>query len=451
MKFGVSREEKVQKAIERMVNNDYNNVDAKTIKKENNAIKVCVSVLSFFLAITIAVFSVINHYLSKINYGDIEAVAEADADLERQLDAEEEIDFDIVDYNEIGNSDETTTTQTTKSTSNASKKATSSKNNNSNNRKPTTTRKYNSTKSTNLTGTQLKVIEKKEDLSNSSIGKEIQKQANQDIAENISDDVLWYSEDVYNILIAGYDAGATDGATADTPKFYRSDAMIIASINKVKKSIRLISLSRATYAAIPGHGNKRLNTAHAYGGASLLVETIEMNYKVRIDRYVTANFEGFKSIIDTLGGITLDLTKEEADFAFDDDTLPAGKYTMNGKQTLRYVRLRKTDSDRVRTGRQRKVLTEIMSKAKKMNTSQQLSFMDAVLPYITTNFSKSELVSRLSEFNVYASWPISQYIVPKKASQYEMRDGLEVIIVDWPETTKYIHSIMYDGVKAKTV
>lgn len=249
-------------------------------KKENNAIKVCVSVLSFFLAITIAVFSVINHYLSKINYGDIEAVAEADADLERQLDAEEDIDFDIVDYSEIG-SDETTTTQANKSTNKNSKKGTSSKSNNSNNRN-TTTRRYNSTQSTTISGTQLKVIEKKEDLSNSSIGKEIQKQANQDIAENISDDVLWYSEDVYNILIAGYDAGATDGATADTPKFYRSDAMIIASINKVKKSIRLISLSRATYAAIPGHGNKRLNTAHAYGGASLLVETIEMNYKVRI-------------------------------------------------------------------------------------------------------------------------------------------------------------------------
>ncbi|MGN1478147.1 MAG: LCP family protein [Acutalibacteraceae bacterium] len=449
MKFGVSREEKVQKAIERMVNNNYDNVDAKTIKKENNAIKVCVSVLSFFLAITIAVFSVINHYLSKINYGDIEAVAEADAELERQLDSEEEIDFDIVDYSEIG-SVETTTTQANKSIKNTSKKGTSSKSNSSNNRN-TTTRRYNSTQSTNLTGTQLKIIEKKEDLSNSSIGKEIQKQANEDIAENISDDVLWYSEDVYNILIAGYDAGATDGATENTPKFYRSDAMIIASINKVKKSIRLISLSRATYAAIPGHGNKRLNTAHAYGGASLLVETIEMNYKVRIDRYVTANFEGFKSIIDTLGGITLELTKEEADFAFDDDTLPAGKYTMNGKQALRYVRLRKTDSDRVRTGRQRKVLNEILTRAKNMNTSQQLAFMDAVLPYITTNFSKSELVSKLSEFNTYASWPVSQYIVPKKANQYEMRDGLEVIIVDWAETTKYIHSIMYDGVKAKTV
>lgn len=124
---------------------------------------------------------------------------------------------------------------------------------------------------------------------------------------------------------------------------------------------------------------------------------------------------------------------------------------MNGKQTLRYVRLRKTDSDRVRTGRQRKVLNEILTRAKNMNTSQQLAFMDAVLPYITTNFSKSELVSKLSEFNTYASWPVSQYIVPKKANQYEMRDGLEVIIVDWAETTKNIHSIMYDGVKAKTV
>lgn len=141
LKFVVTIEERVQKAIERMVNNDYDNVDEKTIKKENNTIKVCVSVLSFFLAITIAVLSVINHYLSKINYGDIAVVAEADAEAELQLDAEEEIDFDIVDYNEIGNSDETTTTQTTKSTSNASKKATPSKNNNSNNRKPTTTRK----------------------------------------------------------------------------------------------------------------------------------------------------------------------------------------------------------------------------------------------------------------------------------------------------------------------
>ena len=246
------------------------------------------------------------------------------------------------------------------------------------------------------------------------------------------------------------DAGNVDNADADTPKFYRSDAIIIASINKANKTVKLISLSRATYAAIPGHGNKRLNTAHAYGGASLLVETIEQNYKVRIDRYVTANFEGFEKIIDSLDGVSVDMTKKEASFVFNTDSLPGGKYLMNGSQALRYVRLRKTDSDRTRTGRQRKVLKSIMNKAGTMNTSQKLNFLDTVLPYVTTNLSKSELVKKVSELDTYLSWPLEQYIVPQKATQYEMRDGLEVIIVDWDETTKYIHSVIYDGTEVKT-
>ena len=111
---------------------------------------------------------------------------------------------------------------------------------------------------------------------------------------------------------------------------------------------------------------------------------------------------------------------------------------------------RSTDSDRTRTGRQRKVLKAIMNKAKTMNTSEKMNFLDTVLPYITTNLNKTEIVKKISELDTYLSWPLEQYIVPQKATQYEMRDGLEVIIVDWEETTKYIHSVIYDGTEAKT-
>ena len=86
-----------------------------------------------------------------------------------------------------------------------------------------------------------------------------------------------------------------------------------------------------------------------------------------------------------------------------------------------------------------------------MSASQKLSFLEAVLPYVTTNFSRSELVAKSGELDLYTSWPMEQYIVPKKATQYQMRDGLEVIIVDWEDTTKYIHSLIYDGVKVKTM
>ena len=404
--------QKIQEIIARIKSKKNVKIGTAFTKKEKIILKICSAILSVFLVITLVVFSVFNHYLNKINYGDIENVAEANKEAVEKLDKEEELDFGFIDENK---------------------------------KNQTKTSKDKSDKKNQNNDTDFENIEY---LESGGIGKEIQKKANNDIEKNISDNVLWYSEEVYNVLIAGYDAGGDNGESGN---FHRSDAIIIASINKAKKSIRLISLSRATYAAIPGHGNKRLNTAHAYGGASLLVEAVELNYKVKIDRYITASFEGFIGLIDAIGGITLELTKTEADFVFNNDSLPGGEYYMNGTQALRYVRLRKTDSDRTRTGRQRKVLKKIITGVKTMNTSEKMKFLDAVLPFITTNFTRSEIVSKLSEANDYISWPVVQFIVPKKANPLEMRDGLEVIIVDWADTTKYIHSIMYDGVKAKIV
>lgn len=427
----IGRQEKINRIIAEMRSPDYHKgVEASVQKRENRTIKICVSVLSVFLAAVVAISAVINYYLGKVNYGDIKDVAAVSPELLEQLDEEEKIDFEIVDYKEI-----------TEQGNDSSSKSIASG-----------AKRKNKKGSFNNSGTDFytnAAIENKENIINSNIGKEVKKKADESIEKNIKNNDLWYSEEVYNLLIAGYDAGLTDNATADTPKFYRSDAIIIASVNKAKKKVRLISLSRATYAAIPGHGNKRLNTAHAYGGASLLTQTIEQNYKIKIDKYITANFDGFKNIIDALGGISIAMTKTEADFAFDDDSLPEGMYKMNGAQALRYVRLRKTDSDRMRTGRQRNVLNAIMKRAGEMNTSQKLNFLEAALPYVTTNYTKSELVSKSGELDLYLSWPMEQYIVPKKATQYQMRDGLEVIIVDWDDTTSYMHSLVYDGVKAR--
>lgn len=381
--------------------------------KKQKILIIAISVFCALMVLFIAVFLIANHYLDKLNYGDIQGV------VDENLDEEENVDFDIADYDEITYKNE---------------------------------EKNNSQKSTKEnTGNNgvYKILSKSEDYNLLDVSKEVQKQANDDIKKNIESDGIWHSDDVYNVLVVGYDAGDAEAVMFEGATLPRSDAIMLVSVNKVRKTVKLISLSRATYVAIPGHGNKRINTAHAYGGASMLVDTIELNYKIKIDRYITADFKGFKAIIDCLGGVKIDMTKEEADFAFNDESLPADKYTMNGSQTLRYVRLRKTDSDRTRTGRQRKVIKEIYFQARKMSISQKLKFMNDVFPYVTTNFDKTELISKFGEFDGYMDFPVTQDIVPHKATQLTMKDGKEVIILDWKDTTDYIHSVMYKDVKVE--
>lgn len=377
------------------------------------------TVVASALVISVIAGAYAEQLLNKINYGDIEAIADRDIELVKELDKSEEINFDIADYSQIDNSNNDSAKES--------------------NPKPAKKQ------------TIKQIIETNELKPNESFSKDIQQQANNEIKENITSDGAWRSDDVFNLLIIGYDAGMTDGTSATANQFIRADAIIIMSVNQKNKTVKMVSISRATYVYIPNHGYKRINAAHAYGGANLLVETIELNYKVKIDKYISCDFEGFKAIVDILGGVTIDMSKIEADFAFDDETLPEGKYTMNGTQALRYVRLRKTDSDRTRTFRQRKILKEIMGQAEKMDITEKLAFMDAVLPYVTTNFNRSELVNKAFDLETYLSWNMKMYIIPPKALQLQMRDGYEVIIPDWDETTEYIHSLLYDGVEVQVI
>lgn len=256
------------------------------------------------------------------------------------------------------------------------------------------------------------------------------------IRKNLDNNVLWYDERVFNVLLVGYDLG--DFAEVYFP---RSDSMILVSINTVKNTINMVSLSRATYVAVEGHGNKRLNTAHAYGGAAKLVETIQKNFKIRIDRYATVDFNGFSRIIDVLGGIDVHMTAKEAKYVIGKEA--SGNYHLNGEKALSFSRIRSIDSDRARTGRQRMVLNAIASKFKSSSVSTLVSLMDEILPLVTTNFKKTELVSQATKVPQYLSMPIKEDVIPHDAAEYAVKEGLEVLIPDWPATTEYIHQLLY--------
>ena len=206
---------------------------------------------------------------------------------------------------------------------------------------------------------------------------------------------------VTSVLVIG-----TDGRTEDDKG--RSDSMILVSINKKTKKITMTSFMRDCYVDIPGYGEDKLNAAYAYGGTELLMDTIEKNFRVKIDDYILINFNTFAEVIDAANGIDIELSDEEAqevnnilisevnelmgDERESDLLEHGGKLHLSGKQALSYSRIRKVgNSDFERTSRQRRVMSELISKARSGGISFVRKVAKNALPSMVTNMSTKEL------------------------------------------------------------
>jgi len=174
--------------------------------------------------------------------------------------------------------------------------------------------------------------------------------------------------ETFNLLLIGLDA-------YDAEETGRSDAMMLAQITPSTGDVKLISFLRDLYVSIPGHGRTRLNAAYVYGGAELLKRTLEENFHVRIDRTAAVNFSEMANMIDQIGGIEVEITKEELRELNDNlvrynqhmgipemDGLleESGLVRLSGVQALSFSRIRSLDSDFGRTGRQQQVLLGIL-------------------------------------------------------------------------------------------
>lgn len=205
-----------------------------------------------------------------------------------------------------------------------------------------------------------------------------------------------------NIALFGVDSRAND-----LRKNTRSDSIMIASINKKTKKVKLLSVYRDTFVKIDGHGYTKINHAYAYGGPQLAINTMNKNFDLNITDFVTVNFSALSNMVDALGGITLDITsKEELKQvnAYTRDVArinhkkvkylkSTGKQTVNGTQATAYCRVRYTaGGDFKRAERQRIVFGQIIEKAKKAGPFTLLKLADKIIPQIYTSLSKSELL-----------------------------------------------------------
>ncbi len=208
-------------------------------------------------------------------------------------------------------------------------------------------------------------------------------------------DSLASESHVRNILLIG-----ADNAKGGTS---RSDSIMIASVNSKTGRITVVSILRDTHVDVPGHRESKINAAYSWGGANLLIQTIEQNFGIKIDDYATVDFEMFTALIDGLGGIEVEVTEDEADYINNrhkygneekPEYVPSGESVhLTGYQALWYARIRKLDSDFNRTERQRKVIAAIMEKAKDMGPFGLVSTAKDVAPYIETTLSATDFWS----------------------------------------------------------
>lgn len=179
------------------------------------------------------------------------------------------------------------------------------------------------------------------------------------------------SGDSLNYLILGRDNGS-DGAS-------RADVIVLAHISSDRKRIDLIHVPRDLYVPIPGYGSNKINAAYAYGGAPLLVQTLQPLVGVPIDQVAITDFNGFSNTINSIGGITL--------------STASGSQTMNGAQALAWVRERKTlaQGDISRGQRQmqmiRAVLVKGLSRSVVTNPAKLQRFIDAGTSNMTVDES----------------------------------------------------------------
>jgi LCP family protein required for cell wall assembly len=191
-----------------------------------------------------------------------------------------------------------------------------------------------------------------------------------------------------NILLLGADGSNELG--------HRSDTVMVLHINSEKKEASVISIPRDTLAVIPGRGLDKINHAFAYGGAELSRQTVEGLLHISIPYYVVVNLSGIESLIDDIGGVTINVEKRMyyIDYAggLDIDLKP-GVQKLNGKQVMGYLRFRHTDGDFARIGRQQNFLKDLASELmKKDNLLKSPNAFLQLLSCVETNLNSREIL-----------------------------------------------------------
>lgn len=271
-------------------------------------------------------------------------------------------------------------------------------------------------------------------------------------------DLALYGNPRVNILLIGLDQ-----RWEVQHRSFRTDTMMIASLHSDTDEAMLFSIPRDLYVEVPGHGKRRINIAHVLGetqgypggGPALLMDTIQQNFGIPLHGYVMINFQGFREIVDLLGGVDIYVEKEIWDNKYPDDRggeisihIPAGQQHMDSETLLRYCRTRYGSDDFDRMRRQQKALVALGKKALSLQMLPRLpELLQALANTFYTDLSPTtiirlaEMASHVDPDNVSSVVLDRSYLDP---SQRQPGDEPSLLYPDWDKIHALVDEVFYE-------
>lgn len=248
-------------------------------------------------------------------------------------------------------------------------------------------------------------------------------------------------EDVINVLLVGSDSRDPNAELG------RSDTMMLVSFNKTEQKATVISFLRDTLVDIDGYGMSKLGHTFAYGGVGLTINTINKQFDLDIQNYIIVNFDSLVGIIDELGGITVNLTEEEAEY-YRQNGMPditSGDVTLTGSQALAHARNRSLDNDFGRSNRQRSVLYGIYNKVREVkDPGAILSLINYCFTQVSTNMSVTEIYDIATDVLSIDNLETRQAAVPEEGTyEFSTYDEMSVLEIDLEANKEYIKDLLY--------
>ncbi len=238
------------------------------------------------------------------------------------------------------------------------------------------------------------------------------KQATDDIYQELNPDKVathreeevQVTKDPFNVLLVGLET--QEGGA-------RSDVLMLVTVNPQTEEVYVLSIPRDTRLYIPEVGYKtKITHSYGNGGIETTINAVQDLLDVPIDYYVTTNFDGFEDIVDTLGGVTVDVPftfKAQLTESLKWKTYHEGEMDLNGNEALAYVRMRKTDpkGDMGRNERQQQVIKEIVDKGTSFSSITKIDdIMDDLGNNVKTNIPPSKFVSFVKLYSQIRTTPI---------------------------------------------
>ena len=269
---------------------------------------------------------------------------------------------------------------------------------------------------------------------------------------------------IQNIMIFGLDDHFDDDNG-------RADTMMLISIDKKHNALKQVSFLRDLYLPIFNQGEDKLNAAFAYGGAKLAIETIEYNFKIKIDNYIVLDFDSFIYIINSLGGLDITLTQEEINYIdwqsfrnhqveVEDELMSTApsfegqtgvKVHVNGRQALWHARNRGqqgicSGDDFARTQRQSEVIDAVIEKVQSSSIADLIKIAYDVAPMITTNMNLPDTIKTSLGIPNYLKYKAITHKVPQQFNfDYDTVNGASVLrISNFEEEKNALYEFVFN-------